>query len=649
MRYRPQSAPRRRDIQKSLALKQAYGISALEEVREQDSADRAENEFPWDDVAQNEGFGATQQLLSTPAPEVVRLERQQEALVRHSAASRIQAAARGKNSRRREWQLRQETAAATIQSAGRGWKARRRHELIAEKRSRMLAAREEQRNLREYYMARINRSEAETVAAQTLQAHIRSYNVRKTIRNRDASVLLADGSAMKLDEEEEKEGGEGEEEVEEDNISDSTMQALILRMGVQIKGHGFAIVSVSEVQPSSASAKMFCFTMYSVPEAHIRSAMYNLPRHLAHANESTLPVTAHANRNHNGNGKTDMDSDHQWEESTGKKTDLGEHAGANHQSSHDTSPTKHVGQADFGNEALPTLEMDISTIASEIIAGGVGGAFGTLCGQPFDTVKVRLQSYPSTVYSSSWACAVATYRMEGIKGLFRGTMPPVIGSAIINAVVFASYGQSIGFLQSLKGKGEDSRPSLGDIYLAGSVAGFCQTFVLVPADFIKCNLQVIGESTGNIAVHSEEKPLTLLRNTLRDHGLRRVFQGFGVTSLREIPSYGLYFSIYHKGKSALTPAGSTEAPAYAQLIAGGLAGMVSWASIYPIDVAKTNIQTLPADAPKREFSTLFQLRTVLREKGMLGMYRGIETTMLRAFIVNAATFYVYESVFAFCK
>ena len=520
MRCRPQSRQKARHS-KSLALKQAYGISALEEVREQDSAERAENEFPWDDVSENEDFGATQQLLSTPASEVARLERQQEALVRHSAASRIQAAARGKNSRRREWQLRQETAAATIQSAGRGWKARRhrdnlllqrrresaattmqklargtnarsatrakrfarrqaaikiqglqrartaradfhrkrhaatsiqaaararsgRHcaslrreeqktrllaqrrrevqelrghfvrrvermprldrgnaatriqslargkagrlaskirqdELIAEKRSRMLAAREEQRNLREYYMARINRSEAETVAAQTLQAHIRSYNVRKTIRNRDASVLHADGSAMKVDEEEEgREGGRGgegeeEEEEEEDKISDSTMQALILRMGVQIQGHGFAIVSVSEVQPSSASAKMFCFTMYSVPEAHIRSAMYNLPRHLAHANESTvcqhlrhvaesltlvkgdnnslafseLPVPAHANRNHNGNSKTDKDSDHQWGESTGKKTDLGEHADVNHQSPHDTSPTEYVGQADL--------------------------------------------------------------------------------------------------------------------------------------------------------------------------------------------------------------------------------------------------------------------------------------------------------------
>ena len=140
MRCRPQSAPRRRDIQKSLALKQAYGISALEEVREQDSAERAENEFPWDDVAQNEGFGATQQLLSTPAPEVVRLERQQEALVRYSAASRIQAAARGKNSRRREWQLRQETAAATIQSAGRGWKARRRRDNLLLQRRRESAA-----------------------------------------------------------------------------------------------------------------------------------------------------------------------------------------------------------------------------------------------------------------------------------------------------------------------------------------------------------------------------------------------------------------------------------------------------------------------------------------------------------------------------
>jgi len=86
--------------------------------------------------------------------------------------------------------------------------------------------------------------------------------------------------------------------------------------------------------------------------------------------------------------------------------------------------------------------------------------------------------------------------------------------------------------------------------------------------------------------------------------------------------------------------------------AGGIAGCITWASVYPLDTVKTRYQTQsmsnlderkPLIAGERRYtSTLHCIKDTLRQEGLSGMYRGIGITMVRAFIVNAVTFYGYE-------
>lgn len=75
-------------------------------------------------------------------------------------------------------------------------------------------------------------------------------------------------------------------------------------------------------------------------------------------------------------------------------------------------------------------------------------------------------------------------------------------------------------------------------------------------------------------------------------------RGFGITLLRDTPSYGLYFVAYEfmvEGLQAalqLPPLGLQAGSSChtAQFLAGGLAGMVAWLSVYPVDVVKTRMQ-----------------------------------------------------------
>lgn len=68
-----------------------------------------------------------------------------------------------------------------------------------------------------------------------------------------------------------------------------------------------------------------------------------------------------------------------------------------------------------------------------------GGVACVLSGQPFDTAKVKMQTFPS-MYRNFLDCTVRTYRMEGLRGLYHGTVPALVANVAENAVLFACYG-----------------------------------------------------------------------------------------------------------------------------------------------------------------------------------------------------------------
>ena len=193
-----------------------------------------------------------------------------------------------------------------------------------------------------------------------------------------------------------------------------------------------------------------------------------------------------------------------------------------------------------------------------------------------------------------------------------------------------------------------------NVFLAGSFGGLLQCLVLVPADLIKCKLQVDRVEgkpayTGNF---------DCIRKIYRKDGMSGFFKGFGVTALREVPAFGVYFFVYryslrlmdnttrttspdtqlslpsahaqcdakeaidrYETHTSTTSSSSSElhqqhqlagglagactttspphvetdvgndGPGFSTLIAGGLAGCASWLLIYPVDVVKSYVQT----------------------------------------------------------
>ncbi|KAL1498291.1 hypothetical protein ABEB36_009110 [Hypothenemus hampei] len=170
--------------------------------------------------------------------------------------------------------------------------------------------------------------------------------------------------------------------------------------------------------------------------------------------------------------------------------------------------------------------------------------------------------------------------------------------------------------------------SLASHAFAGAIAGFMQSFICSPMELVKSTMQV-----GNNSIKS---PLDCLKNIYKKNGIKGVFRGLSLTISREVPSFSAYFVTYEfiTRRNDDLPVSTV-----AMLMGGGLAGVVSWALPYPIDVLKSRYQVDGITSTK--YSNAYDcLVKSVQSEGVGCLYRGITPTLIRAFPVNAVTFTV---------
>ena len=93
---------------------------------------------------------------------------------------------------------------------------------------------------------------------------------------------------------------------------------------------------------------------------------------------------------------------------------------------------------------------ELNMIIKDLTAGTIGGCMGIIAGQPFDTIKVRIQSAEMNYYRNTFHCLTKTISEEGFFSLYKGMVSPLVGNAPINAIVFGAYGNAMRLLMSYK-------------------------------------------------------------------------------------------------------------------------------------------------------------------------------------------------------
>lgn len=181
------------------------------------------------------------------------------------------------------------------------------------------------------------------------------------------------------------------------------------------------------------------------------------------------------------------------------------------------------------------------------------------------------------------------WRMKTLPMYYRGASFPFISSVLFNATVFPVYERTISIT--------------GSSYLSGMLSGMVVSPIMYTFDVGKIKLQT-------------NQPLTV-------SDFYRT-KGFPVTFGRESISMTIYFSTYYWFRKRYHP-----------LIAGGLAGLFNWTVTYPLDIIRSR--------------QIAQNISCLEAYGQGTLWRGYIPCAVRAVLVNAACFYVYEEALRMCS
>ncbi|XP_015930559.1 mitochondrial ornithine transporter 1 [Parasteatoda tepidariorum] len=283
------------------------------------------------------------------------------------------------------------------------------------------------------------------------------------------------------------------------------------------------------------------------------------------------------------------------------------------------------------------------TAAIDLTAGSAGGAACVLVGQPLDTIKVKMQTFPH-LYKNSIVCFKQTILNERIRGLYAGTVPALVANIAENSVLFCAYGVCQNGVRMFTRK--DSIASLNPLEnaTAGFFAALFSSVTLCPTELIKCKLQAMREVQTTHSPQSNQQkirigPWLLTKQILKSEGISGFFRGFGPTVAREMPGYFFFFGGYELSRILLTPTGKKKEDIglLQTSIAGGIGGVCFWLAIFPADVIKSRIQISTSSS-----SMVLITREIIHADGVKALYKGLGPTILRTFPASGALFVAYE-------
>ena len=301
-------------------------------------------------------------------------------------------------------------------------------------------------------------------------------------------------------------------------------------------------------------------------------------------------------------------------------------------------------------------------VTKKLFCGGIAGTTACVLGQPLDLIKIRLQTEPK-LYKSAYSCFMMTARNEGYRSFFRGMAAPLCSQFFQTGLMFTGESFALEYLQpgSNLNSNESAQTAL-NVFCAGSFGGLIKCLVLVPTDLIKCKMQVDQSGAGKASLYSNS--VDCFSKIYKSEGIIGLYKGFGVTTLREVPAFGLYFFVYrytlnhldrlYYGENVLEKSSSSVIksnavqPGLTTVIAGGLAGSVAWICIYPFDVIKSHIQVSThkrmAEGGSRCLTIYGTAAHLYSQYGIKAFTRGMGVTIARAFPVNGAMLFTHESL-----
>ncbi|KAG4964752.1 hypothetical protein JHK85_039727 [Glycine max] len=252
---------------------------------------------------------------------------------------------------------------------------------------------------------------------------------------------------------------------------------------------------------------------------------------------------------------------------------------------------------------------------SQLLAGGVAGAFSKTCTAPLArlTILFQIQGMHSNVAAlrkvSIWNEASRIIHEEGFRAFWKGNLVTIAHRLPYSSVNFYSYEHYKKLLKMVP-RLQSHRDNVS--------ADLCVHFV--------------GGGMAGITAATSTYPLDLVRTRL-------AAQTVG-------PSIAISFSVYETLRSYWQSNRSDDSPVVISLACGSLSGIASSTATFPLDLVRRRKQLEGAGGRARVYTTgLYGVfRHIIRTEGFRGLYRGILPEYYKVVPGVGICFMTYETL-----
>ncbi|ANB13369.1 Agc1p [Sugiyamaella lignohabitans] len=177
---------------------------------------------------------------------------------------------------------------------------------------------------------------------------------------------------------------------------------------------------------------------------------------------------------------------------------------------------------------------------AEIVAGGSAGGCQVIFTNPLEIVKIRLQiqgEVAKTVEGAPRRSAIWIVRHLGLVGLYKGATACLLRDVPFSAIYFPAYAH---IKKDYFGEGPQKRLSIGQLLIAGAVAGIPAAYLTTPSDVIKTRLQVESRKGQTSYTGLRQAAKTIYK----EEGFKAFFKGGPARIFRSSPQFGCTLAAY---------------------------------------------------------------------------------------------------------
>lgn len=283
----------------------------------------------------------------------------------------------------------------------------------------------------------------------------------------------------------------------------------------------------------------------------------------------------------------------------------------------------------------------------EFVSGALAGAMTKAVLAPLETIRTRMVvGIGSKHIAGSFMQIVEE---NGWQGLWAGNTINMIRIVPTQAIEFATFECVKRTIAEAQEKWKEmpklqighhikidlTFPWISPIAVGGAAAGIVSTLVCHPLEVIKDRLTVNREAYPSISI--------AIAKIYKNDGIRGLYSGLSPTLVGMLPYSTCYYFMYETLKTTYCRANNKKSLTRPELlIIGALSGFTASTISFPLEVARKRLMVgaLNGKCPPNMIAALSE---VIRERGVLGMYRGWGASCLKVMPSSGITWMFYEA------